>query len=352
MTVVAVDCFGIRSPVKGVARIGRNFVRELAKAPCDYEFVLLGLEDPAWENLPLLPNTTRVLASKTFSRSFWFAVHLPRVLRDIRPDLVHGLNDLLPARLPCPAVLTVTEDPVRRSKGVTGRRRLMAAEHRLSFRSSLRRSSAIVAISSTVADDLERGYGYSRDRITVAHPGVDRALSDASPVSPGFGPYFLTFGTRDERERLPLVLEAFRQFRLTGHPAHLAVVGATLEPVPSADGVRFLGRVSDVHLAGLYASAAALIDVSEFEGFGFQILEACYYGTPIIASRIPTVLEIAGESAVTAPDPSPSWLASAMRSVFSDPGKFRPVLQTPAAWDPFMAATYDTYAAALGRPRR
>ena len=47
----------------------------------------------------------------------------------------------------------------------------------------------------------------------------------------------------------------------------------------------------------LYCSSTAVVLPSLREGFGRPILEAMYCDKPIIASRIPTSLELAGEGA-------------------------------------------------------
>ncbi|MBI4534962.1 MAG: glycosyltransferase, partial [Ignavibacteriae bacterium] len=47
----------------------------------------------------------------------------------------------------------------------------------------------------------------------------------------------------------------------------------------------------------LYRNAEIIILPSVCEGFGLPILEAMYCGKPVVASRIPTSLEVAGRAA-------------------------------------------------------
>lgn len=346
--VVAVDCFCVRQPVKGVARIGRNFVRTLVSAPPGWSFVLLGVDGPAWASIPTPANARTQLWPKQVSRTLWYRAVLPRLLRRLRPDVVHGLADFLPRLGGVPGVVTVTEDPVRRLDRCGVRHRLRGYEVVRSFRTSLRRSTSVLAISQSVADDLSSRYCYPPTCTRVAYPGVDHDLLGACPVEPDLGRYFLSFATGDRRERWPLVLEAFAEARRTEPGLVLAAVGGTAcRGQAAAPGVVHLGRVNDDELAGLYRGALGLVDVATFEGFGFQVLEACHFSTPIIASALATVHEIAGTTAVVNPRPDVAWLAETMRLVAGDPDRFRPTPRVSTSWDGFAAAAWSAYAGAV-----
>jgi glycosyltransferase involved in cell wall biosynthesis len=69
---------------------------------------------------------------------------------------------------------------------------------------------------------------------------------------------------------------------------HLAKLGIT-------DRVHLLRDVDDQKLCLLYNQATAFVYPSIYEGFGIPLLEAMACGCPIIASRIPSTLEVAGE---------------------------------------------------------
>ena len=64
------------------------------------------------------------------------------------------------------------------------------------------------------------------------------------------------------------------------------------------DNVRLLTNVDDDTLRFLYNRAAAFIYPSLYEGFGIPLLEAMACGCPIVASKIPSTLEVAGDCPV------------------------------------------------------
>ena len=93
---------------------------------------------------------------------------------------------------------------------------------------------------------------------------------------------------------------------LTLSPCHLVIAGAWDERYPEAkqrsaalgDAVRFLGRIEDADLPGLYAAATAFIFPSKYEGFGLPVLEAMACGTPVACSNNSSLPEVAGDAAL------------------------------------------------------
>ena len=54
----------------------------------------------------------------------------------------------------------------------------------------------------------------------------------------------------------------------------------------------------DLQLARAYEHATAFVYPSLYEGFGLPPLEAMYLGCPVLASRIPPVVEVSGDAAL------------------------------------------------------
>ncbi len=181
------------------------------------------------------------------------------------------------------------------------RRAVLAADH-------------LFCISVTTRDDLVRFYGLDSSRITVAHLGCNPLFAANGPTDETFRDgadpltvhlpqrFFLYLGSRAHYKNFATVLQAFALW--PGHArAAIVVVGTPWSDAERAEIARLgiedrvgqLDGVDDATLVRLYRAADALVYPSLYEGFGLPLLEAMAGGCPIIASRIPSTLEVAGD---------------------------------------------------------
>jgi len=143
------------------------------------------------------------------------------------------------------------------------------------------------------------------DATSVVYPGVPPGFS------PGDGPrgdYVLHLGSNDPRDNTAAAVEACR---LAG--ARLLVAGGW-----SGEGAEALGRVSDADLVELYRGAACFLDPTLYEGFGYGVLEAMACATPVVASAVTSIPEVAGDAALLCDPRSPAELAASVGRVLQD----------------------------------
>ncbi|MCP5056090.1 MAG: glycosyltransferase family 4 protein [bacterium] len=133
-----------------------------------------------------------------------------------------------------------------------------------------------IAISETIRDRIRRHYG--RDSDVIFPPvDVDRFLVSPEPRED----FFLMVGGFVPYKRERLAIDAFREL---GLPLVVAGDGPSRQGIEAdAPGnIRFLGRVSDPELTGLYQRCRALVYPQE-EDFGIIPVEAQATGAPVIA---------------------------------------------------------------------
>lgn len=139
-----------------------------------------------------------------------------------------------------------------------------------------RRPSWLIANSKTVAARISRYWGR---RSEVIYPPV--CLGRFAPVEKPSRDYYLVVGAMAPYKRVDIAIEAFSRME---KPLWVVGEGQDAQRLRrcSSDNIRFLGRVGDAELRGLYANARALIFPGE-EDFGIIPLEAQACGTPVIA---------------------------------------------------------------------
>jgi glycosyltransferase involved in cell wall biosynthesis len=119
---------------------------------------------------------------------------------------------------------------------------------------------------------------------------------------------------------------------------------------------RFLGRVPEEDLPSLYRGAklTVLPSVNRQEAFGCALVESMACGTPVVASRLPGVEEVAIQGGLLAEPGDPASLAAALREGLQ-PGRLvrGPALAGRAverfAWPVIASQLIDVYAEMLGQ---
>ena len=261
------------------------------------------------EPLPL-PATSQI------ERMSW---SLPRLLRHVRPALAH-FQYVIPPGYRRPSVVTVHDISFERE------RVFMNARDRLIFRTlvprSIRRADRVLTVSEFTKRELADAYSVSDEKVVVTPNGVDPVFQPAGPARDG-RPYALFVGALQPRKNPELALMAVA----AAEPDLRLVVagpekrgGDDLRMWASRLGleVEFLAHVEKEELAALYRGAACLVFPSRYEGFGLPVLEAMACGTPVVASSIDAVREVAGDAAVLVDPDDPKALARGIARAVSD----------------------------------
>lgn len=176
-------------------------------------------------------------------------------------------------------------------------------------RRAIEAATVCIAISQATADQLAAFYPHVAGRTVVIHHGADHLVARAAGGETRGGgeagePYFLFVGERGGYKNFRTLLDAAagrewpRGPRLVvAGPAFSGAEALLVRRLGLGDRVVHAGVVTDEDLASLYCRAAALIVPSLDEGFGFPVLEAQSFGTPVLCSRIPIFNEVLGDSA-------------------------------------------------------
>lgn len=199
---------------------------------------------------------------------------------------------------------------------------------RVAHRRAARRAGAVVCVSEATARDVRALWNVNGERITVAHlaatapaeaPERSHDTSGADPEG-----FLLYVGDAEPRKNLSVLLEAWRRHRgraqRSGGPAlDLALAGAAARACSREPGLQLHPAPGSDQLERLWRGARALVHPSLHEGFGLTALEALARGVPVLAGRVPALVEVCGEGAEYFDPRDPASLADRLDELARDP---------------------------------
>ena len=271
----------------------------------------------------------------------WYLGSLPRAARRDGVDVLHCPTQRAPTRCDVPLVLTIHDLATLRLPAAFNR--WTRTYGRTLLPRVIRSADHIIAVSEFTASELMSLLDVSAAKITVIPNGIGAPFgSDAEPAG---GDYVLAVATIEPRKNLERLAQAVSLLR--PHPPELRLVGARgWGRVRMDEGVTELGVVTDEELARLYRGARCLAYVPLYEGFGLPILEALAAGTPVVASDIPALREVAGPAAVYVDPLDPDAIARGLREAEHRRGELVAAGRQRAAafsWTRTAAATLEVY---------
>lgn len=302
--------------------------------PPEYR-VALYTEEPLRDGLERLPPNweSRVLGWPP--RRLWTQARLSWEMLRRPPDLFFVPAHVIPA-ITAKRTLTTLHDVA--FMALRGAYRPAGREYlKLMYRHAVRRAR-ILTVSEFSKAEIIRYFGANADRIDVTHLGYDedrfgpatddeiRARLNAYGVR---RPYFLFVGRLEAKKNLRGLLAAFREYKKMrpDDEAKLVLVGKTgygydaeMQTMGERERMSVVqkGYVAPDDMRCLYAGATAFVFPSNYEGFGIPLLEAFACGTPVIASDVTSIPEIAGEAALYVKPSDTVGIAQAMARLADD----------------------------------
>lgn len=239
----------------------------------------------------------------------WELRGLPRAAKRHRLDAFVSLSDRLPTLSGPPIVVWLFESPLHRIQtnragGAPLRHRGSDIVTQLLWRRSLRGAAHVAMGSQATEREVLALIPELAGKTSVVYPGLPPGFAPGPALDRD--PYVFHLGSRDLRDNTHTAVEACRLAN-----ARLVIAGST-------DEAPTLGRVSDAELADLYRGAAAFVDPTFYEGFGYAILEAMACGAPVIASDVTSIPEVVGDAGLLCDPSSPQEFATAIRRVLDD----------------------------------
>jgi len=279
----------------------------------------------------------------SFANLFWsnlLALHLRRKAPDAVFYAPFECQAFLPLRRP---VLTSHDcygdrfgAPSRGGRPGAGRRLLLAQMRR----------SRLLAVSRFTARELAELHGLKPPAVETVPNWLSRDFDPRPPETRvadlrarlGLPPRFwLYLGGYRLNKNLPMLFEAYEAASARRPLPPLVLAGkipatdtpftgplfATLDRLPAIrDAVLRIGHVAEEDLPALYKLASLVVCPSFYEGFGYPVIEAAAVGTPLIAARATSFLELVTEPERLFSSEEPSELTARLLSAADGETRF------------------------------
>jgi glycosyltransferase involved in cell wall biosynthesis len=332
---IAIDARKVRD--FGIGTYIRNLVRGLAAIDSENRYLLL-VGPHGREALSQLPENFQLVSESSPVYSLRELGVLSWRLWRLKLDLFHATHYVLPAVVPCRAVVTI-HDIIHLLYPEFLPSRLAFFYAQRMIRRSLTRGDRIIAVSQNSRSDLLRYFDVDGRKIEVVYNGVEpdfhrrlhqRDLRRWLQRLEVRQPYLLFVGNPKPHKNLDNVIQAYAKAReIHSFEAPLVCIGGRPEAdlkvrqratqLGVAEQVKLLGHVAQEALPAIYQGATLVLHPALYEGFGLPVVEAMASGVPVITSNTSALKEI-GEGFAHLVNPlDVEEMARAIAQLMADP---------------------------------
>ncbi|MDD5367631.1 MAG: glycosyltransferase family 1 protein [Anaerolineaceae bacterium] len=314
----------------GTGTYTRNLLRSLVDYFPDDEFIpfmVKQLRDMS------RAKTLRTRLDSLYRDILWQHIKLPLEARKAKVELLHNPAGYASLATSSPQVVTIYDTTILQSPNNFPFWHRNYA--RLMVPYAARHAAAILTISECSKRDIIQWLRVPAEKIYVTYLAASPSyrhigLAPIETVKQKYGldQFILTVGTLEPRKNISSLIKAYQQIgnidpriKLV-HAGPLGWMYADILKLVKELGldqqVRFLGRVSEEDLIGLYNAARLFVFPSLYEGFGLPVLEAMACNCPVVTSNNSSLVEVAGDAACLIDPMNIGDIASGMINILDD----------------------------------
>lgn len=322
----------------GIGNYIRNLIINLAQIDKNNQYVIF-LSEKEFGRFQLPGKNFKKIKTGSHWYSWREQIALPFDLLGERLDLAHFPHFNSPILYPGRSVVTIHDITPFFFPGNKMNSLIRRLAFRLVFTASIKKASAVIAVSASTKRDIIRHFGAKESKITVTYEGVSddfRILPNRDKIreelSAKYGiskPFIFYTGVWRNHKNIVGLIKAFAIFKKDFGSAYQLVLGGKEDPFyPEVKKtIRSLNLENDIicpgfipagELCQFYNICSLFVIPSFYEGFGLVGLEAFASGAPVVASRITSLPEVLGESALYFDPNDHQEMAEAMKKVLTD----------------------------------
>ncbi len=308
----------LKNRLDGIGWFTYQTLKRITQQHKDVHFVFL-FDRPYQEEFIFSDNITPLIISPQARHAFlfyiWYQHSVKALLKKMKPDLFLSPDGMLSIGAYCKQLPVIHDINFKHHpKDVpfwAGR------FYNYYFPKYVHEAARIATVSEYSRQDIANSYGANLEKIDVVYNGINEIFCTVSPQVmkqtrqkyTGGCDYFLFVGSLHPRKNAIRLLQAFEKFKQeVSCTMKLVFAGPQfwgksdmdeqLAKMRFKEDVVFTGRLNDMELNNIMASAFSLTFVPYFEGFGIPLVEAMQCEIPIICSNVTSMPEVVEHAAL------------------------------------------------------
>src|SRR5262245_1309271 len=212
---IAFDGTTLRPGRTGVGYYTDHLLQHLAREAAAVDLVVVSNRSVD-TSAPLPPRVKVVTSPWRVPRLVWMQTTAPRLLKQLRADVAHFTNGMVPLVSRVPTVVTIHDMSLTLHPRYHPPRRVLL--HRPLVHLAARRDDPVITVSQSAMRDITKLYGLAPERVHVVHEAAAPSfcrITDRSALERVRQRYqleerfILYVGTIEPRKNLPKLIEGF-----------------------------------------------------------------------------------------------------------------------------------------------
>ena len=275
----------------GVGRYIRNLTENLKKIDRKNEYIIFS-PDIKWYSIKE-------------------QIKLPKLLKSLKPDLVHFPHFNVPIFYQGKFIVTIHDlihQHFKMQRATTHGKfiyKLKQIGYKKVFTNAIKKAAKILVPSNFVKNQLINDWGIDKKKIEVTYEAVDNNIATAvSTMKHGNlveYPYIFYVGNAHPHKNVEGLIKTFLKLKKDHKNLKLILAGhdhyfwQRIKKEYQHSDIIYKDYVSDKELVELYKNALCFVMPSFEEGFGIPILEAMAMSCPVVSSNAGSLPEVGGD---------------------------------------------------------
>lgn len=329
-----------RKKKHGMDIVTLQLIRHLQKTDNVNEYFILVKPDEDNEVLSETRNF-RIIEIPAAPYPVWEQYYLPKVIKKIKPDILHCTSNTAPLNVKVPLILTLHDilymQKIDFTKG-TWYQRLGNLYRRWIVPKVIPQCKQIITVSDFEKQQIDEYFSLSPDQVKTIHNAYsdcfkpvfdERLLKEAKKKFGLPDQYILYLGNTHPNKNIRSVLKALSRLQRDNETKiplvmpdidedYLKKILLEINDPDLTHSIYLTGYVPNHELVYIYNLATLFIYPSFYESFGIPMLEAMACGVPVIASDRAAMPEVAGNAALMIDPGKPDEIVNAIRKLLTD----------------------------------